>query len=75
MKTIIKTSNGAGGFQFSFTKKASSLRFKKENIQAIGRMLDNSDVEGVYQTPNGRVKAQLLNGVSMLLDTKKSIFQ
>ncbi|MFA6683517.1 MAG: hypothetical protein WCS12_04530 [Acholeplasmataceae bacterium] len=63
---VKKTKHGAGGFFFSLDKKGNT-RLGVAKRKAIIKALQHSWTEGVYQTPSGEIKRQLLNGVAQFL--------
>lgn len=63
MKNLVKQQHRGGGFQFFTSKDKGNTRLgvakQKEIIKTVE---DYFSTEGVYQTPTGRIKRQLLNG-------------
>jgi len=47
-------------------------RYGEAKKQAIINALEDSYTEGIYLTSNGKIKRQLLNGTSQILDSNNS---
>ncbi len=74
---LIKSKHAAGGFIFSTTTGKGNTKFGEAKKEAIVKAIQDSWSEGVYQTTDGKVKKQLLNGSSEFLskDTETGKFQ
>lgn len=71
MRNLVKQQHGAGGFQFFTSENKGNTRLGEAKQTAIIKAVQESSTEGVYQTTNGSIKRQLLNGNAEFL-TKDS---
>lgn len=63
MKNLVKQHHRAGGFKFFTSKDKGNTRLGVAKQTAIIKTVeDYFSTEGVYETPTGRIKRQLLNG-------------
>ena len=63
---LLKLKHAAGGFKFSTSEKGNT-RFCEAKKEAIVKAIQDSWSEGVYQTIDGKIKKQLLNGAALYL--------
>lgn len=72
MKNLVKQQHRAGGFQFFTSKDEGNTRLGVAKQTAIIKAVeDYLYVEGVYQTPTGIIKRQLLNGNAEFLKSDR----
>ena len=71
MKNLLKSKQGAGGYQFFTTEKKGNSRLSEVKQIAIIKAIEDSYSEGVYQTTDGSIKRQLLNGTATFLTLNK----
>jgi len=67
-ENLVKKQHGAGGFYFFISENKGNTRFCEAKQTAIIKAVKDSWSEGVYETPAGRIKRQLLNGNAEFLE-------
>lgn len=64
---LLKSKHAAGGFIFKTTEGNGNTKFGDAKKEAIVKAIQDSWSEGVYQTTDGKIKKQLLNGSAQFL--------
>ena len=72
MKDLVKSKLAAGGYRFNITSGKGNTRYGDAKKQEIIYALEDCWTEGVYLTDNGKIKRQLLNGTSQILNSNNS---